>query len=368
MNTSVNAGARLDRLPISSFHKRIFLLIGAGMFFDGYDLYVGTNVLGAVVQSKFATLEQVPQFISLTFLGLTIGSLITGFVGDRYGRRFTYQFNLMIFGLASLAAAFAPDMMTLNILRFVMGLGLGAEIVVGYSTMTEFVPPRTRGRWLAFMSFIVVFGLPATALLGYVIIPNYGWRPMFVICGLGSLVVWYLRKSLPESPCWLETQGRTAEAETLMLAIEKEAATAGPLPPVQPATPIPPFSLSSLVSPSLLPSMIVGSVALIMINTLIFGFVQWLPTFFVQQGLGITKSFGYTLVIITGSPIGCAIGAFSCDYFGRKPSLIAALQDHRRATLVGYMFVPTTPRASGKLWREKSCGDPASPPVRNTMI
>jgi putative MFS transporter len=227
MTTLVNAGARLDRLPISSFHKRIFLLIGAGMFFDGYDLYVGTNVLGTVVQSKFATLEQVPQFISLTFLGLTIGSLIIGFVGDRYGRRFTYQFNLMIFGLASLAAAFAPDMMTLNILRFVMGLGLGAEIVVGYSTMTEFVPPRTRGRWLAFMSFIVVFGLPATALLGYVIIPNYGWRPMFVICGLGSLVVWYLRKSLPESPRWLETQGRTAEAETLMLAIEKEAATAG---------------------------------------------------------------------------------------------------------------------------------------------
>jgi putative MFS transporter len=82
MTTLVNAGARLDRLPISSFHKRIFLLIGAGMFFDGYDLYVGTNVLGTVVQSKFATLEQMPQFISLTFLGLTIGSLITGFVGD----------------------------------------------------------------------------------------------------------------------------------------------------------------------------------------------------------------------------------------------------------------------------------------------
>jgi MFS transporter, putative metabolite:H+ symporter len=322
--TAVNAGARLDRLPISSFHKRIFFLIGAGMFFDGYDLYVGTNVLGSVVQSKFATLEQVPQFISLTFLGLTIGSFVTGFIGDRYGRRFTYQFNLMIFGLASLAAAFAPDMMILNMLRFVMGLGLGAEIVVGYSTMTEFVPPQTRGRWLAFMSFIVVFGLPATALLGYLIIPNYGWRPMFVICGLGSLVVWYLRKSLPESPRWLETQGRTEEAEALMQAIEKEAATAGPLPPPKPATPVPAFTLASLVSPALLPSMVVGSVVLIVINTLIFGFVQWLPTFFVQQGLSITKSFGYTLVIITGSPIGCAIGAFSCDYFGRKPSLIGA--------------------------------------------
>lgn len=321
---SVNAGGRLDRLPISSFHRRIFWLIGAGMFFDGYDLYVGTTVLGAAVQSKFAELSQVPQFISLTFLGMTIGALVTGFLGDRYGRRFTYQFNLMVFGLASLAAAFAPDMTTLNIIRFIMGLGLGAEIVVGYSTLTEFVPPKSRGWWLAFMAFVVVSGLPATALLGYLIIPNFGWRPMFIIAGVGALVVWYLRKKLPESPRWLESQGRVEEAEALMQQIEKEAATAGPLPPPAPAPAMPSFSLASLVSPSLLPSMVVGSVVLIMINTLIFGFVQWLPTFFVQQGLSITKSFGYTLVIVLGSPIGCAIGAVCADYFGRKPSLLAA--------------------------------------------
>jgi putative MFS transporter len=324
MIATVNVGGRLDRLPISSFHRRLFWLIGAGMFFDGYDLYVGTNVLGAAVKSKFATLDQVPQFISLTFLGMTIGSLVTGFIGDKYGRRFTYQFNLLIFGLASLAAAFAPTMTVLNLLRFVMGLGLGAEIVVGYSTLTEFVPPRSRGWWLAFMSFVVVFGLPATALLGYVIIPNFGWRPMFVIAGIGSLIVWYLRKALPESPRWLEAQGRNAEAEALMQEIEREAATAGPLPPPAPPKPAPTFTLASLVSPALLPSMVVGSVVLIVINTVIFGFVQWLPTFFVQQGMSITKSFGYTLVIILGSPFGCALGAFGADYWGRKPSIIGA--------------------------------------------
>src|SRR5260370_3785739 len=137
MASTGNAGARLDRLPISGFHYRIFWMIGAGMFFDGYDLYVGASVLGAAVQGKFATLPQVPQFISWTFVGMTLGSLIAGFLGDRYGRRFTYQFNLAVFGLASLAAALAPSMEWLIVCRFVMGLGLGAEIVVGYSTMTE---------------------------------------------------------------------------------------------------------------------------------------------------------------------------------------------------------------------------------------
>ena len=110
MASAVNAGARLDRLPISSFQYRIFWLVGAGMFFDGYDLYVAAGVLASTTQTKFSTLPQNLQFLSLTFVGMTIGSFVTGFVGDKYGRRFTYQVNLLVFGLASIAAAFAQDM------------------------------------------------------------------------------------------------------------------------------------------------------------------------------------------------------------------------------------------------------------------
>src|SRR4051812_35036170 len=321
---AVNAGARLDRLPIGSFHYRIFWLVGAGMFFDGYDLYVAGGVLASAIQSKFSTLPQNLQFISLTFVGMTIGSVLTGFLGDKFGRRFTYQVNLLVFGLASLAAAFAQDMNQLIVCRFVQGLGLGAEIVVGYSTLTEFVPPRSRGRWLAFMAFVVVSGLPATALLGNLVIPAFGWRPMFVIAGVGALVVWYLRKALPESPRWLESQGRTAEAEALMQAIEAEASNAGPLPPPAAPTIGPEWTFGSLVGPVLLPRMIVGSIVLVSVNTLIFGFVTWLPTFFVQQGLSVARSFTYTMVIVLGSPIGCAIGAFAADRFGRKPSIVGA--------------------------------------------
>jgi MFS transporter, putative metabolite:H+ symporter len=343
---TVNAGARLDRLPISSFHHRIFWLIGAGMFFDGYDLYVGTTVLGAALQSGFSTFAKNAQFVSLTFIGMTIGSLVAGFLGDHYGRRFTYQFNLLVFGLASFAAALSPDMDTLIWARFVIGLGLGAEIVVGYSTLTEFVPPRVRGRWLASMAFIVVSGLPVTVLLGTLIIPSVsawgagaaketsgflavllpglGWRLMFVIAGIGAFVVWYLRKALPESPRWLEAQGRTEEAEALMQAIEREAATAGPLPAPTPAASLPPFSLASLITPSLLPRMVVGCVTLISINTLIFGFVLWLPQFFIQQGLSIARSFAFTLIISLGSIAGCAVGAAVADRLGRRRSIIGA--------------------------------------------
>jgi len=324
MATAVNAGARLDRLPISSFHYRIFWLVGAGMFFDGYDLYVAGSVLASTLQTKFSTIPQNLQFLSLTFVGMTIGSLITGFVGDKYGRRFTYQINLLIFGLASIAAAFAQDMAQLIICRFVQGLGLGAEIVVGYSTLTEFVPPKTRGRWLAFMAFLVVAGFPATALLGYLIIPEFGWRPMFIIAGIGSLIVWYLRKNLPESPRWLESKGRTAEAEALMTSIEKEVSSTGKLPAAAKSAAVPQLTAMAMLRPPILQRMIVGSWVLITINTLIFGFVIFLPQFFLRQGLTITASLAYTLVLSGGSLLGCALGAYLSDSIGRRWSIIGA--------------------------------------------
>ena len=323
MASAVNSGARLDRLPISSFHYRIFWLVGAGMFFDGYDLYVGTAVLPALLQSKFSTLPLNGWFVSLTFLGMTIGALVTGFLGDRYGRRFTYQFNLMIFGLASLAAAFAPDMWTLNALRLVMGLGLGAEIVVGYSTLTEFVPPASRGRWLAFMAFLVVSGLPVTTLLGNLIIPGFGWRPMFVIAGVGALIVWYLRKALPEIAALARDQrtrrgGRSGIGSNRERGLSRGAAAgagrAGAGAEIRfgfalPGRPPAAHARGELgADHGQHPDLRVRDLA---------------AAFFVAEGLTVTRSLAYTLVIV-GSPIGCAIGAYCADAFGRRPTIIGA--------------------------------------------
>jgi putative MFS transporter len=301
-------------------------LIGIGMFFDGFDIYVAGAVLGATLKSGFSTMGQNAEFVSVTFLGMMLGAFFTGFLGDRYGRRFTYQANLAIFGIASLASAFAPSMLVLILLRFAMGAGLGAENVVGYATMTEFVPPQARGKWLGIVSVFVVSGLPVTGLVGTLLIPHFGWRIMFVLGGLGAMVVWYLRKALPESPRWLESVGRKEEAETILRDIEREVALHhGPLKePASLPTPGRSRSLGSLLNPVLLPRMIVGSTTLIVVNTLIFGFVTWLPTFFVQQGRSIASSLGYSLIISLGAPLGTALGAFTADSWGRKPTIVGA--------------------------------------------
>jgi putative MFS transporter len=328
------------------------LLIGTGMFFDGFDIYVAATVLGATLKTGFSTMGQNAQFMSATFVGMMLGSFATGFLGDRYGRRFTYQANLAIFGLASVASAFAPSMTVLTLLRFIMGFGLGAENVVGYSTMTEFVPPQLRGKWLGIVNIFVVSGLPVAALLGTLIIPLFTWRAMFTLGGIGALVIWYLRKALPESPRWLESVGRTAEAEALLQSIEREVSLQhGPLPPIsrKPSSPVS-RSLRTLLSRTLLPRMAVGITTMIVLNTLVFGFVTWLPTFFVHEGLSIVTSFSYSFVMALGAPLGSAVATLTADSWGRKPTIVgASILTILIGTVYPYIHQPAALLAAGFL-------------------
>ena len=321
--SSISVGARLDRLPVTRLHRRVFNLIGVGMFFEGFDIYIAASVLGATYKTGFSTLAQNGLFISMTFVGMTLGALLTGFLGDRYGRQFTYQLNLLVFGVASLASSFAPNMTTLIALRFLMGLGLGAEVVVGYSMMAEFFPAGIRGKWSGMMCTLVTAGLPVSAFLAWLLVPTFGWRVMFLLGAVGSAVAWFLRRELPESPRWLVVMGRDAEADAVVARFEHEAgfASTGDVPAVPDADVQ--HTTGELFQPAFLGSLIVGCVSLMVANTLIQGFVVWLPTFFVGQGDSIARSSGFALLMALGGPIGSAFGALAADRLGRKQTIVA---------------------------------------------
>lgn len=320
----VNAAGRLDRVPVGSFHWRLFTLVGAGMFFDGLDSYIAAGVLGAMTKSGYSDLAHNAHFISATFIGMTIGAFTAGLMGDRLGRRMAYQVNLLIFGLASIAGAFAPTIDWLIGARFIMGIGIGAEVVCGYVMIGEFMPPGTRGRWAGGLAIITNSALFVANVTGALIIPSFGWRWMFGLVGLGSMAVWLLRRRLPESPRWLESQGRLEEAEAVLVQIEAEAAAKGTLPAALPGfTPVisnQPFS--TLFGPGLLSRTVVGSMLIIGVSMALYGFVGWLPTFFVKQGLGIGSSLAFTAAMSFGSPIGNAMAMWFAERFGRKPTLV----------------------------------------------
>ena len=327
MASSVRAAARLDRLPISRFHWRILSLIGAGLFLDASEIYIGGGVTGALLRDGWSTLESNATFVTMTFVGLVIGAWAAGIVGDRLGRRFSYQFNLAIFGLASLAAVFAPSMTVLIGLRFIMGIGLGAELVIGYAMFTEFVPPGSRGRLVALLSMLANSAVFFASLLSLWIIPSFGWRYMFAIVGVGAIIVWFLRKSLPESPRWLEAVGRGAEAEEVLSAIEREVYAGKSVPPVAdlPVEARRSVPLRVLFSPEILPRTILGCMIMMVIGFSVYGLVAWLPSFFVKQGQTIVQSLAWSTIMSLGGPAGGLIGFLVADRIGRRSAIIAAV-------------------------------------------
>jgi MFS transporter, putative metabolite:H+ symporter len=327
MNRPVNAAGRLDRLPIGPFHWRVLRLVGAGMFFDSFDNSMMGGVLAALVASGWSDMAANARFISATFIGLTIGAALAGLAGDRFGRRFAYQFNLLLFGAMSLLASLAPSMNWLIAIRCLMGIGLGAEFVVGYGMMSEFVPPSSRGRFTTTLNLISSSGVFAVFLTGFAIIPLIGWRAMFVIGGVGALWVWWLRRKLPESPRWLESVGRIDEAETTLRSIEQESLAAGPLPPILVMAPAPstkrvpitvlftrPVIRRTLLAIAVNVTCLVGS----------YSFTAWIPSFFVRQGLSVTRSLGFATAMTAGTIVGPLISVLLADRIGRRRGLIVA--------------------------------------------
>ena len=338
MQKTVNAGARLDRLPTSAFHRRILWLIGGGMFLDSFDIYLAGGVLGALTRSGWSNIQLNANFLTATFVGMLIGALTAGVLGDAKGRKFTYQFNLAIFGVASLAGAVAPSMNWLIVCRFFMGLGLGAEIVVGYGSLGEFIPPAVRGKWSAYLSLITNSALFFSTLLGYLIIPTIGWRPMFAVVGAGALIVWVVRKKMPESPRWLESKGRLQEAEQILAGIEAETVAGGQvLPPVVvlPSAVPKTTTLLSLFAPPLLRRTVLGVCVQVCINIVIYGFIVWVPTFLVREGFGLASSLGYTTLMSLGGPAGALLGVLLADRIGRKNGLIVV---SFIAAVVGFLY------------------------------
>lgn len=326
MSAIVDAGARLDRLPMSAFHWRTLALVGAGMFLDAFELTMASGILGALIKEGWSDLSHNALFISVTFAGMVGGAWFAGILGDRFGRSFCYRVNLLLFGIPSIAAAFAPSMDWLIIARFIMGLGMGAEIVVGFVTLSEFVPPAPRGKAGAALSAMMNSAVFISAFAGYLIIPEIGWRWLFAIIGGCALVVWAFRQGLPESPRWLESKGRYEEAALVLERIEKEVGKPSPIDPVVPSS-APPSShapLRLLFERKLIARTLVGSLLLVALNTFFFSFAAWLPTFFVKQGFAVSTSLGFNTLLSAGAPVGALLGMWLSDRVPRKKSIVIA--------------------------------------------
>ncbi|ALL68535.1 Permeases of the major facilitator superfamily [Paraburkholderia caribensis MBA4] len=328
MSADVQIGARLDNVPLSRYHWRLLGLIAAGMYFDSFDIYIAATVLAAMIKSGESTLQLNATFVSVTFIGMMVGAWLSGVMGDRYGRRFCYQFNLAIYGGASIAAALAPSIYWLIFFRLVMGVGMGAEIVVGYGSLSEFIPPTWRGRFGTILNLIINSSLFLSTLLGWMIVPQFGWRWMFAIAGVGALGAWLLRKRMPESPRWLASKGRMREASDIVASIEtacgvtpEKVALTGTAAPRNPAVETS-GRLRDLFARGMRARTISAITVLVVQFVAQFAFVSWIPTFLVKEGHTVSNSLGLTAVMFAGGPFGSLIAFLLTERIGRKWGIV----------------------------------------------
>jgi putative MFS transporter len=210
--------------------------------------------------------------------------------------------------------------------RFIMGIGMGAEYVMGYGLIIEFVPPSHRGRYLGKLALIGGSGVFVTAVVATLVVPWIGWRPMFVIGGIGTLWVWWMRRHLPESPRWLERVGRHAEAEEIMRAIEKDAGVTTPLSSAPQATApakephwVP---LSTLFSRTVIRRTLLAIVVNVVCLFGSYSLTGWMPTFFVKQGMSVTHSLGFTAAMMGGWIAGPLFLSYVSDKMGRRTAIM----------------------------------------------
>jgi putative MFS transporter len=319
-------GKALDEAKISPLHVRIVGLIAAGYFFDVIDFTI-LGSLNPFLTKSFASPAEFAFIGSAAIFGMAIGTAGQGELSDRFGRRFIYQFNLLLFGVFTILGALAPTVPLLIMCRFIAGVGLGAEQPLAFAYAGEYSPKDIRGRILAIVHFIggaMVWpiGTALVLLFGSTLAsPDQVWRGVWLLIGVGALIVWVFRFTLPESPRYLATHGRGEEA----IAVLKRLGIAGPTAPlstdVASDTRSDPFAVVFKMYPM---RVVAGMVCFTAFFGFAIGLGAWLPNIMFDKGFTITKSLQYVLAMNFAVPCASIFMMYALDNIGRKVTSVCA--------------------------------------------
>src|SRR5436309_7198929 len=213
---TVGIADRLDRLPMTSYQKSIFLIIATAWLFDSMDLGMMTFILGSIKAEFGLSTVQAGLLGSASFLGMLVGAASSGLLADRFGRRVVFQSSMVLWGAGSFLCAFAPDVGTLMMFRVLLGIGMGMEFPIGQAMLSEVMPAKQRGRYVALLEGFWPIGFVCAGLLAFFVLPAWGWRGVFVALGIPAVFVLVVRQLVPESPRWLESRGRHIDADRIM--------------------------------------------------------------------------------------------------------------------------------------------------------
>jgi MFS transporter, putative metabolite:H+ symporter len=327
--TEETISARLERLPATSWHRRLMLIVGMAGFFDAFDALSIAFVLPVLIPLWHIETSAIGGLIAIGYVGQLIGATLLSGLAERYGRLQVLRWSIAIYAVSSLACAFSWSYGSLFALRFVQGIGLGAEVPVAATYMNEFTRAELRGRLVVLFQAIFAFGVMITAFAAMWVVPHLGWQWMFVIGALPAILAIWLRRLVPESPRWLAAHGRLDEADKALSSVETEVSARGErLAPV--AGNIPKIvkehaRWSDLFGRDYLPRTLTAWGLAFATSLVGYGLLAWLPTIYrTVYHLPIEQSLQYSFISYFVGLFGSLFGALLIDRFGRRVCFIVS--------------------------------------------
>lgn len=331
---------RLDALPVTKKHYRLLLGSGIGWALDAMDVGLISFIMAALVHQWALSPQQASWLATAGFVGMAIGAAGGGLLANRLGRRHVFALTLLVYGLATGASALATGLGVLIALRFIVGLGLGAELPVASTLIAKFSPRSIRARMIVFLEAFWALGWLAAALIGrYVVtIGDNGWHWALALGMIPAFYSYVIRRALPESVTFLESKGRHDEAEAVVQDLEQAARehNGKPAPTIVDDTPA---DQRILAATSIWGSELCRRTAALWtiwfcVNLSYYGAFIWIPTLLVGQGFDLVKSFQMTLLMTLAQLPGYAVAAWLIEVIGRRSTLSIFLVGSATAALL----------------------------------
>ena len=317
---------RMNRIPSTGHLLLVIFFVLMGWFAETIDLG-GTSFLLPTIREYFGMDATTGGFYSSTcFAGMFIGAIFAGALADRLGRKPIILASMTTWGVAGFALVFSPNIVYLFVFRFILGLGLGAQFPVALTYLSEMVSGAERPKFMTLYQLMTPVGFAVAGIITVLILPHFDWRGVYLAEALPALFIIGIIKVCPESPLWLETQGRLDEAEKICARIERHAVEKhGELPVPEPL----PRVVEKGRYRDLFNKKYIGMVILCFFIWFIsmfsdYGLTTWLTTILTQKGFDVVKSTGFVTIGILGGIPAWFFVTWAAKKIGRKKTFLIA--------------------------------------------